>query len=98
MVVSGKYGSASLTPHAFTPNGAGVESYRGRLLVSESDRFTEQQHGAVPGVGFRVEDKQAVDGAGLPVGKDDGTTHLNVRPATVRPLTLALQQPKLLVT
>jgi len=28
----------------------------------------EQQHGAAPGIGFRVEDEQAVDGAGPPVG------------------------------
>jgi hypothetical protein len=66
-VVSGKYGSTSHTPHVVTPTGAGMEFYRGRLLVSESDRLAEQQNDAVPGVGFRVEDEQAVDGAGLSV-------------------------------
>src|SRR5262249_52558870 len=35
---------------------------------SKSDGFAEQQDGAAPGVGFRVQDEQAVDGAGLPVG------------------------------
>jgi hypothetical protein len=66
MVVSGKYGSASLTPHAFTPNGAGVESYRGRLLVSESDRFPEQQHGAVPGVGSALRMSRRLTALGCP--------------------------------
>ena len=37
------------------------------LVVSESDGLAEQQDGAAPWVGFRVEDEQVVDGAGLPV-------------------------------
>jgi hypothetical protein len=34
---------------------------------SEADGFAEQQDGAASGVGFRVEDEKAVDGAGPPV-------------------------------
>jgi hypothetical protein len=33
------------------------------MVVSESDGFAEQRDGAAPGVGFRVEDEKAVDGA-----------------------------------
>src|SRR6516165_9113363 len=39
-----------------------------RLRPSEADGFAEQQDGAAPGVEFCVEDEQAVDGAGGPVG------------------------------
>ena len=38
-------------------------------MVSEPDGLAEQQDETAPGVGFRVEDEQAVDGAGLPVGR-----------------------------
>ena len=38
------------------------------LVTSKSDGFAEQQDGAASGVRFCVEDEQAVDGAGLPVG------------------------------
>jgi len=38
------------------------------LVVSESDGLAEEQDGAAAGIGFGVEDEQAVDGAGPPVG------------------------------
>src|SRR5215471_10312360 len=40
----------------------------GRPWYSESDGLAQQQDGAAPGAGLRVEDEQAVDGAGPPVG------------------------------
>jgi EmrB/QacA subfamily drug resistance transporter len=38
-------------------------------LASESDGFPEQQDGAAPRAGLGVEDEHAVDGTGLPVGR-----------------------------
>src|SRR5262252_6495274 len=59
-------------------DGYGVQTRAGELdrmtrisAISESDGFAEQQDDAAPGVGFCVEDEQAVDGAGLPVSHLD---------------------------
>ena len=53
------------------PDRAGFRQAAGFRLVRgalEADGCAEQQDGAAPGAGFRVEDEQAVDGAGRPVG------------------------------
>src|SRR5258707_7398162 len=38
------------------------------LVVSKSDGLAEQQDGTAPGAQLRVEDEEAVDGTGRPVG------------------------------
>src|SRR6266702_1585551 len=56
------------TPAARAVSDSGSASAGRFLVVSESDGFAEQQDDAAPGLEFRVEDEQAVDGTGLSVG------------------------------
>src|SRR5215471_18146590 len=65
-VMNGKSGSPSVPGRQ--PYTRPASSTGGLLAVSESDGFAEEQDCTAPGVGFRVEDKKAVDCAGLPVG------------------------------
>jgi hypothetical protein len=68
MILANSHSQRPLAGHLAMSMRMGSPGRNELLVLSESDGFAEQQDGAAPGVGLCVEDEQAVDGAGLPVG------------------------------